>query len=109
MIKPLCSKCGNAIELYRLGKQRYCLSCHNRNMRNTRPKYSELSDDEKKKSNARAYLKEYVRRGIVKKHPCEVCGNEKSEGHHLNYKYPLVVKWLCKKHHIELHKNSVFT
>lgn len=37
---------------------------------------------------------------------CEVCGDKKSEGHHhKGYKqeYWLDVKWLCEKHHKEIH------
>jgi len=37
------------------------------------------------------------------KYPCEVCGEENSEAHHLDYNDPLNVLWLCKKHHREWH------
>lgn len=40
-----------------------------------------------------------VRRGELKRHPCEECGNQKSHGHHDDYGKPLEVRWLCAKHH----------
>jgi hypothetical protein len=99
--KPNC-KCG---KLKRKGG-RYCNDCHAAYMRKNRPKHSELSDEQRMKANARAYLKEYVKRGHVKKLPCEKCGNENSEGHHEDYSKPLDVKWLCREHHLEVHKKS---
>ena len=45
-----------------------------------------------------------VYNGKIIKHPCEVCGSVKSQGHHDDYSKPLEVKWLCQKHHKELHK-----
>jgi len=44
-----------------------------------------------------------VRDGKLKKHPCWVCGNEKSEGHHPDYSQPLEVVWLCTRHHRATH------
>lgn len=35
---------------------------------------------------------------------CEVCGDEKTEAHHTDYSKPLMVNWLCAKHHRLLHK-----
>lgn len=103
-IKKECSGCNNPLEENRIGKQRYCLACHNKQMRDTRIRYSELSPEAKMKSIARSYLKVNIKRGKVKKLPCQVCGNEKSEGHHADYSKPLEVVWLCKRHHIDLHK-----
>lgn len=40
-----------------------------------------------------------VRRGLIKRQPCEVCGEEKAEAHHPDYLDPLKVVWLCKPHH----------
>lgn len=46
-----------------------------------------------------------VRYGKVKRGECAVCGCAKVEGHHEDYSKPLEVVWLCKKHHVELHRN----
>lgn len=40
-----------------------------------------------------------IKKGILIRIPCQVCGNQKSEAHHCNYDKPLEVKWLCRKHH----------
>ena len=45
-----------------------------------------------------------VRGGKLTKLPCEVCGSTVSvQAHHDDYSKPLVVRWLCVKHHNELH------
>lgn len=53
---------------------------------------------------ARLILGNAVRDGRIRKLPCEVCGNVKSEGHHDDYAFPLRVRWLCRKHHAEIHR-----
>lgn len=64
---------------------------------------------EKKKKIAREKVRYAIRKGTLKREPCEVCGVEESEGHHTDYSKPLEVKWLCKKHHDEVHKDRVRT
>lgn len=44
-----------------------------------------------------------IKRGLLTKKPCEVCGDPKSVGHHEDYLKPLEVKWLCSRHHMRLH------
>ena len=44
--------------------------------------------------------------GRLAKNPCEICGAEKAEAHHDDYNKPLEVRWLCKTHHTEWHKNN---
>lgn len=46
---------------------------------------------------------EALRTGRLRKRACIVCGSENSEAHHPDYRKPLKVKWLCPKHHRELH------
>lgn len=49
---------------------------------------------------AAIYRKELIRQ------PCEVCG-AKADGHHDDYSKPLQVRWLCRKHHREVHRKPV--
>lgn len=59
-----------------------------------------------KKVWAHASLQSAMRRGLVEKKPCEVCGHDKSEAHHPDYDRPAVVVWLCRRHHKEAHKQE---
>jgi hypothetical protein len=45
-----------------------------------------------------------VRNKSIKKSHCVICNDINVEAHHPNYNEPLVVMWLCKKHHILEHK-----
>lgn len=60
------------------------------------------------KSIARSLLNVAIARKKISKKPCEVCGNTKVQGHHPDYHKPLKVKWLCIKHHHELHKGKKY-
>lgn len=44
-----------------------------------------------------------IRRGLLKREPCEVCGHENAEAHHPDHRDPLTVRWLCRAHHKALH------
>ncbi len=43
-----------------------------------------------------------IKTGKLTKKPCH-CGKKKAEAHHENYNEPLLVVWLCVRHHNELH------
>ena len=68
-------------------------------------KYNQ-SPEHKNKMIARRLLNNKVSRKNVVRGYCEVCGNNKAEAHHEDYLKPLEVTWLCKKHHVEKHKNK---
>lgn len=54
------------------------------------------------KTRAHQVLNYAVKRGIIKRKPCEVCGKkEKIHGHHNDYSKPLEVNWLCAEHHAQ--------
>ncbi len=50
------------------------------------------------KVRARDMISKRVKRGTMKKEPCDACGRE-AESHHHNYSEPGDVVWLCKEHH----------
>jgi len=52
---------------------------------------------------AHSTLRGALRRGILKRQPCEVCGAEEGETHHPNHFVALDVQWLCRAHHKALH------
>jgi hypothetical protein len=56
--------------------------------------------------NARKKLGRAVKAGEIKRMPCIVCGDKKSQGHHPDYSKPLEVVWLCKRHHLRLHRGQ---
>lgn len=59
------------------------------------------------KRRARWMVCNAIRDKRLKRGACEVCGKKKRvEAHHEDYYRPLDVKWLCPKHHKELHRCS---
>ena len=46
-----------------------------------------------------------LHRGRVTKQPCEICGMaQRPHAHHDDYTKPLEVRWLCPRHHGQLHR-----
>ncbi len=56
------------------------------------------------KYRARIALQNAVARGKVIRRPCEQCGNTRTDAHHPDYTKPLEVVWLCRKHHMDVHR-----
>jgi len=54
---------------------------------------------------ARTTLSNAIRDGKIIRLCCEVCG-KRGEAHHPDYSKPLEVRWLCKRHHEEVHALS---
>ena len=44
-----------------------------------------------------------IRRGLLVKMPCKICGNPRTDAHHTDYRRPLKVIWLCRFHHAAVH------
>jgi len=57
------------------------------------------------KNKARQAVLREIKTGRLVRQPCEACGN-KSEAHHPDYRKPLLVNWLCQRHHRELHNKQ---
>jgi len=47
-----------------------------------------------------------IRMGVIKRKPCEVCGEKYAVAHHDDYMKPLDVRFLCHSHHQKYHKNT---
>lgn len=75
-----------------------------KNREKIRKRAREQYKKHKDKKIARYTLSNSLKRGILKRLPCEICGEVKSDGHHTDYTKPLTVRWLCRKHHLELHR-----
>ena len=75
-------------------------------LRGNRQGYSYIKEyraanDEKYK--AHGIVSRAVKAGKLIKHPCFICGCEKTEAHHPDYSSPLDVVWLCPAHHKQTH------
>lgn len=93
-----CRKCGKEHNR----NHYWCADCHAENMREWR-KTHPLNALQKKKDIARSYAGVYKRKGLLKEEPCEQCG-VKAEMHHPDYDQPTLIQWLCRRHHLALHK-----
>jgi hypothetical protein len=58
------------------------------------------------KNTARGKVMTALKNGSLIKGRCEVCNTDKVEAHHEDYRKPLVVMWLCRKHHM-LKENKI--
>lgn len=56
------------------------------------------------KHEARWAVRRAIQAGKLHRGPCEVCGAAQADAHHDDYSRPLDVRWLCRSHHVEVHK-----
>lgn len=47
-----------------------------------------------------------IANGSLVRKPCEKCGSTRVDAHHDDYSQPLLVRWLCRGHHLEHHRSS---
>jgi hypothetical protein len=74
-----------------------------REWRKSRP----MTGEQRKKDAVRSYANVYLKRGLITKEGCAVCGVG-AQMHHPDYGRPTHVVWLCKKHHQDLHDWPIF-
>lgn len=47
-----------------------------------------------------------IKRGLIERKACEVCGEEETDAHHDDYDRPLLIRWLCRLHHRADHRKK---
>lgn len=100
------------IKKYRLDyyqKNKDILLARNKKWREENPeKIKKLLKDyycnNKYKCSLRAKTRDAVKKGLIKKEPCNICNSKKSEIHHNDYDNYLDITWLCRNCHAILHK-----
>lgn len=97
-IRYTCSGCGLYCE--RLG-QKFCRRCAAKWIREWR-KTHKLTEEAKEKHRSRSTARNYLIAGKLTKQPCEICGEPKVEMHHEDHSKPLMVRWLCRPHHVSV-------
>ena len=68
-----------------------------------RPVQPDIPKREKK--SCRALSAYWLRRGIIERKACVVCGAPGEEMHHLDYRDSTLVAWYCRKHHRQFHSH----
>ena len=52
---------------------------------------------------ARELTRRAIKAGKIIRQDCQVCGNPNTQPHHPDYNFPMLINWLCVKHHREAH------
>lgn len=78
----------------------------NRKLNKQKSKGAVKGDANFYKRQARDLVKAAIKYKRLVRLPCEVCGELKSQAHHEDYNAPLEVRFLCEKHHKELHRKK---
>jgi len=61
---------------------------------------------DKKTGSASNKVHHAIKKGLIEKEPCQICGRLPSYAHHCDYNKPLDVMWLCRKCHTEWHRKN---
>jgi len=114
-------QCGKPFASY---SKTYCTSCVSKKAKEYRDKNPEKirmmrrraqdtqkrKDDWELKTFGRRMVRLALRSGVLERGICEVCATDENvDAHHDDYMQPLNVRWLCRKHHAEHHKNEKLT
>lgn len=105
-VDKTCGICGQLFKTAR--ENRYICSkeeCQDKGKYLRQKKYR-INNIEKARSRDitnKAINRHFLNGHIIKREPCLVCGEIKTEAHHHNYSKPREVIHLCKPHHMELH------
>ena len=61
------------------------------------------ADLNREKLKAQAMVRQALRSGKLSRGRCEVCNSLLVDAHHDSYEAPLMVRWLCRRHHQQFH------
>ena len=119
-----CGKCGivkDKTDFYRRGikggldtRCKDCDKARRKNWRVTNNMLAKEKDMERyrqkkfeypEKISARLAVNYAIRKGVLTRGPCGVCGSSEVEAHHCDYMKPLDISWLCKEHHALWHRH----
>jgi len=102
-VQIVCDQCGRVFWT-RISKkgvlfQRFCSRrCVSRSRRNRRATPRAIH------KRANRAVERALAAGAMHRQPCEICGHPQAHAHHDDYSKPLDVRWLCRKHHVRLHR-----
>ena len=109
-IRHRCKKCSNEIKKHYYQANRKKLKEYERAIAKTErgkkyraEKRRRIKKKYPQKHKARRIVYLAIKSDKLTRQPCQVCGNPKVEAHHDDYSKPLDVRWLCHKHHREVH------
>lgn len=105
----LCDDCReiNRIEVHKLACKRWGNKNRKRLADYARAYYQDENEKNKHKIRTKTYRN--IKKGLLKKCPCAVCGSTEVEAHHINYDDELssyCVIWLCMDCHKRLHHDA---
>lgn len=104
--RTTCSKCGNPIEENRLGNHGYCKACAYEYTKKNALIYVR-TPEQIARQNVRTKTNLFIKRHLIPRQSCFVCGQLKAEVHHTDYTKPYEIVFLCRKHHQDHHTNKL--
>jgi hypothetical protein len=97
----VCIACGEPVGKHRA---KYCSAACGLAKRLERKRNKHNTDPEARRKQLVRLKCRYLK---LERKPCFYCGSPETEKHHWDYDYPEVVSWLCRAHHIELHRHGL--
>ena len=101
----LCKSCRNALSKLSNDKRRTNVRAYQSEWAKHHPRTNRVVESSE---HTQAHVKVFraIRKGLIIKQVCEVCGAP-ALAHHDNYSQPLTVRWLCCPHHYEHHHKEI--
>jgi len=104
-------KCSRCKTNPRARGKNYCYECARQVQSDWRKQrggwWSSLTPEQKRKATVRRFIGLKIERGSINREPCFVCGEQKTEIHHLDYEdRTLNILHLCKFHHGEIERQK---